>query len=204
MKHILITSWDDTSKSNYRLADLLSKYKLPGIFYLDGLSDNIFIEQVEYLTGLGFEVGGHTVSHPKDMKRLTDNQKRDQIRINKEWLEKVSGNKVTKFAYPKGKYDISVIKILQELGFTDGRTVDVMCLDEPNNRFKTKTSFHIHPYRKEYDGKYFLDVGKKLIDKWAEKGGRLEIWGHADELDRYNLWDKTEELLKYVKNIHTL
>ncbi len=55
------------------------------------------------LEGEGFEVVGHSVTHP-DMRTLTDAELDDELRLNKEWLTGL-GLTVENFAYPIGYND---------------------------------------------------------------------------------------------------
>ena len=62
----LITSWDDGDYLDMRLAVLLKAYNIPATFYLHdrcNLSDN----DIRQLSN-EFTIGGHTVTHPQDLK----------------------------------------------------------------------------------------------------------------------------------------
>ena len=70
------TSWDDGHELDLRLADLLRKYKLPATFYINTVSEekregkDLSEDDIVSLAK-DFEIGGHTVSHPPDMKALS-------------------------------------------------------------------------------------------------------------------------------------
>ena len=66
----IITSWDDGYSKDMKIFALLSYYNLWGIFFLSNCDVQLSRTDVKKI-GEKFQVGGHTVSHPQDMKRLS-------------------------------------------------------------------------------------------------------------------------------------
>ncbi|MDZ4228343.1 MAG: polysaccharide deacetylase family protein [Candidatus Levybacteria bacterium] len=194
------SSWDDAHPFDEELADLLKKFNLPGTFYLPG---NVGPEYpinaslVKKLVDQGFEIGGHTVSHPQDLKQLSVEQILKEISDNKQALETLSGQKVTKFCYPRGRYDDRVIRILKGLGFTYARTTEVLRLTR-ENAFRTPTSIHVYQ-RKEYGDHDWVEMANSMVELATRSmGGVFHIWGHSWELTKFNNWEKLESFFAWL------
>ncbi|WP_405242489.1 polysaccharide deacetylase family protein [Lentisalinibacter salinarum] len=86
------------------------------------LPDNLMMTdtQVRELHAAGMTIGAHTVDHP--ILRLCDSaEARREISASRDYLEALSGDKVTLFAYPNGKpgtdYLPEQARLVEELGF---------------------------------------------------------------------------------------
>ena len=71
-------------------------------------------EQLKALHKSGMEIGGHTVTHPI-MAKLTDDQVKNEILVNKNTLEQILETKLRCFAYPNGKYYLDFLPTQIEL-----------------------------------------------------------------------------------------
>lgn len=75
---------------------------------------------VRNLANNGFEIGGHTVTHPI-LTNLDDQQARQEMIQCKQTLEAITGKTVDLFAYPNGKvgrdYDQRHVSIAKEAGY---------------------------------------------------------------------------------------
>ena len=201
----LITSWDDGYEKDIGLAQMLKSHNIPGIFYIPNQIPNFSPEDVisedaiKQLHRDGFEIGGHTFSHPNDLKLLEGSKLRDQIVKNKEWLENIIGAPITKFCYPSGRYNDATIEVLKELGFKEARTVVVMNTTKPENPFRTATSVHVYPHRKEYGGRSWGEVARDLYKKAIKKeGGYFHLWGHSWEIEKFRLWEELDEFFECI------
>jgi hypothetical protein len=67
-------------------------------------------------TGL-IDVQPHTVSHPDDLRTMTDEEIRHEVADSKAEMEKEMGTKVRFFAYPNGNGDERVAEILKAAGY---------------------------------------------------------------------------------------
>ncbi|MGH7303982.1 MAG: polysaccharide deacetylase family protein [Candidatus Rokuibacteriota bacterium] len=77
-------------------------------------------DDVHALTGLGFSVGAHTVSHPI-LSRVSEERARAEIRDSRRMIESACGFAPKAFAYPNGKaqdYSGVVQRLIGEAGFT--------------------------------------------------------------------------------------
>lgn len=201
MKNKLLfkSSWDDGHPLDIRIADLLQKYNLPGTFYIPGM---VFEPLVLDLSKKGFEIGGHTVTHPSDLKQLSDEELLWEIVENKKALENETGQKINSFCYPRGRYDNRALDILKSLGFTHARTTEILALPYPENHsptpdLKAKTSIHVYQ-RKEYGDLDWLSWAYNLVAQAVENDLVFHIWGHSWEIDRDKNWGKLELFFSWI------
>ena len=93
------------------------------------LPDNLMMrsEQLIELDRAGFEIGGHTCSHPI-LTRLNKEQQFAEIATNKQQLERLIGKKLRCFAYPNGKrgrdYDQDSCWAAQQAGYSYALTTE--------------------------------------------------------------------------------
>ena len=201
-------SFDDGHISDLKVVSLLDKYGFKGIFYIPSAQVNRTIQMSakEIKNGIvlkGHELGGHTVSHPMDLKLVEDKQLKFELENNQLWLESLLGKDVKKFCYPRGRYDDRVIEAVKKAGFTEARTTKVLEIkNDTGNALTMPTTIHLFQ-RAEYEGLDWLIVAKQYFQK-ALKASETDqnvfyhCWGHSAELDRYNDWERFEELLKYI------
>lgn len=194
---IIISSWDDGKIEDLQIIELLKKYQLSGIFFLSNVGLELSIKQIKEISK-DFEIGGHTVSHPPDLKLLSERQLREEIKVNKVFLEEIIGKELKWFCYPKGRYNQLAIDILKECGYKYARTTLVGNTDFSKDDYRITTSVHVYPHRKEYEGQNWLDYAKKQFDIAKEKKGVFHVWGHGWEVERYSLWKELEELFIYI------
>lgn len=76
---------------------------VPGIPELTLMSE----EQLSSLVDAGWEIGGHTHTHPR-LPELSDTQIEEQLAASEEVLSRITGTRLTSFAYPYGRYDARV------------------------------------------------------------------------------------------------
>ena len=193
----ILTSWDDGHELDVKVMKLLRKYNLPGIFFIPIISWGF--ENLDQYKD--FEVGGHTYSHPPDLKKLNRGARVDEIWCAKRTLEDKFTKPIEWFCYPKGKYNKIVIADVKRYGFKYARTTNIDYGDPLDDKDYEKRGFHCYQ-RKEYQGVDWLDYIKVCFSSWQKMGmgNDFHIWGHSWEIDKYNEWDKLEELFKYIKN----
>jgi|ETNvirnome_2_300_1030623.scaffolds.fasta_scaffold06717_3 peptidoglycan/xylan/chitin deacetylase (PgdA/CDA1 family) len=193
-------SFDDGHKLDLNVTELLAKYNFTGTFYIPS-SCELTEDEICFLNKV-HTIGGHTVSHPQDMKLLDDAQLYRQIQENKDWLEKVIGEDITKFCYPRGRYDERVKKAVKDAGYEMARTTKIQCFSEPEDPYETHTAVHVfqRPELKEAD---WLLYAKAEFHRQLERPDSVyHVWGHSWEIDRDDNWDRFEELLKLMSLNH--
>lgn len=191
---IFETSWDDGSKFDWKLIELLKKYDTPAIFYLP-INCEIGMFEARKIAEI-YEVGCHTFSHPQDMKLLDEDNLRLEVATAKEVLEIAIAKPVTKFCYPRGRYSPFVRDYVKKAGFKEARTTVVGKTDMDFDLFEKPTSIHAYQ-RKEYGDMDWLDFAKGVY-QLSKRNGYFHLWGHSAEIEKNNDWDKLEELLKYI------
>lgn len=191
----LLTSWDDGHELDLKVADLLVKYKLPGIFFIPTTRCQMDSADIKGLVARGFEIGGHTHSHPADMKLLPREEQCEEILRNKLFLEDITGKPVEWFAYPRGKYGIETIDVVKSLGFKYARTTMVGYTVEPSENYRYHTT--VHPCRKRAEYSEWLPYAIQKYEE-AKERGYFHLWGHGWEIEEQGLWGELEEFLKYI------
>lgn len=195
---ILQTSWDDGGKEDIRLAELLKKYNIPAIFYIPTIC-KLNYHEILKLHKDGFKVGGHTQTHPDDLKRLSDEDQYFEIYENKIYLEELIGKEVNSFCYPSGRYNEKTIEQLKRAGYKSARTTIVGNIKEPDDLFRIKTSVHVYPHRKEYNGMKWYEYAKKLFDKARkQKNSFFHIFGHSWEISKFKIFNELENFFKHI------
>lgn len=180
-----------------RAAKILLEAGLPGMFFIETASFEAQ-QQIKELSALGFEIGGHTMTHPKDLKALTAEQCSGEVSICKSQIEKITGKPCTSFAYPRGRFNDVVVEIVKAAGYEDARITHVLKIEAPD-QFRMPTTIHMFDVRKEYDGRTWLGMADFYLDHAIKKGGMFYLWGHAGELDRAGQWNMFKGFLKKLK-----
>ena len=169
----------------------------PGIFYLP-TTTTLTEEEIRQLVSDGFEIGGHTSNHPQDLKMLNDNDLKNEIEDNKSFLEAAIEKRITKFCYPRGRYDDRVIKAVVDAGYTEARTTKVLETAIVSDSFKTPTTIHAFQ-RQEYGDVPWPTVARNQFDMIKNYyQANFHLWGHSWEIEKNNDWYNLEELFKYI------
>lgn len=201
-RYEIVCSLDDGGKDDLRVAGLLKKYCLPGIFYivLDwvGLEGYLNWNQIKELVKMGFTIGSHSVSHPQDLKKLYDEGLHYEIQNSKDMLETALGIPVKSFCYPRGRFNERVKRFVSGAGYTSARATGNPGIIEARDRFALPGTIHVFQ-RREYGDKSILEFAKEMIDRVVREGGYCNIWGHSREINDCQNWEVLEEILKYIK-----
>jgi peptidoglycan-N-acetylglucosamine deacetylase len=216
---IVTTSWDDGHRLDIRLAKLLKRYGIRGTFYISPknrefreeylLSDEEIIKQSR-----DFEIGAHTISHPK-LTKITEKQAFMEIVESKKYLENLTKMKVKCFCYPYGKYNDKIKKLVKEAGFTGARTIQRFCFRYPLDPLIFGTTIQTYnnildiPKILKFSRFNFLEFSKniywehrakRMFDHIVETGGVYHLWGHSWEIEKNHYWHSLENLLIYISN----
>lgn len=144
-KPILLT-FDDGYQGHFKyVLPLLRKYGYPGTFSIytkkigqtagrPGITlDELKIMAADRLV----TISAHSVSHPQDLRKLTDEELRKEIFESREILENQLKIPIQFFTYPAGFYDERVSKMVAEAGFKGAMTMDET---EQNEKFANESS----------------------------------------------------------------
>lgn len=177
------------------------------------------------------EVGAHTINHPH-LAEIDILEASKEIRESKLWIEQITGRPCTVFSYPYGSYNNTVRDAVAEAGFLGARTVEQLYFNA-ENLFELHTSLHLLPpwqfrytrfwsllnssFPLRIKWRRFNELHISLLKrrKWQQLAQALfthaletekpffHLWGHAYELDLYDLWQELDEFLAFVKH-HSL
>ena len=139
------------------------------------------------------EVATHAYTHPR-LDLVPTLQCMYEIADCRRELEKTFGSLITGHAYPYGRYNDDVVKILDYAGIEYARTTVSSFDFEPQKDlyvFKPSVYHHAEWEKMEQLADEFLALD-------AKSPAIFYIWGHAYEFDIYNSWDKFELFLKRI------
>lgn len=146
------------------------------------------------------EIGAHTVNHPQDLKILPHPELKAELENSREILRKLTGQKVDKFCYPRGRYNEIVKSAVREAGYTYARTTQVGCTRSGVDPYEVETTVHLYP-RHEYEGLDILVYAKQKMDEALAGGGYFHLWLHSWEVDKLGLWEKLEQILVLMETV---
>jgi peptidoglycan/xylan/chitin deacetylase (PgdA/CDA1 family) len=197
----ILVSCDDGNKKDFILARLLKKYNLTGIFFIANQSNKTDLTDSEIvkLYDMGFEIGGHTWSHPEDMKELSPKQLYLEIIKNKNYLENLIHNKLYWFCFPGGRHNQIVDDVVRKSGYMYARTT-VIGKTKDTDDFIQHTSVHVHNSRKEYNsyGNDWVKFAEEQFFKAKANNGLFHLWGHSWEINGANEWGRLEKFLAFI------
>ena len=208
MSNYVIFSFDDNTIHDRRMVELLNKYTFKGTFHINTgkLDKEGFITKLE-LSDLyeRHEVSIHTVNHPY-LTKLTDEEIRKEILLDKEVLVTLSNQDVIGMSYPFGDYDDRVIKLAKECGIKYSRTVNDTFKSESDILDYMKWNPTIHYSNGDfYNNNQIKDrmgipSSNIMNSKDLTRDTLLFIWTHTWELgESIKKWYEIEELIKKLK-----
>ena len=120
-KKPVIITFDDGYKSVYDYAyPIMKKYGFKGIIFLitdkiENDTSKMYMnkDQINELIKEGWEVGSHTITHPK-LNSISIEDISDEIKGSKDILEKMFGIKVLSFAYPYGLFNKKILDLVRD------------------------------------------------------------------------------------------
>ncbi len=211
------TSWDDGHRLDMKLAALLKKYGIQGTFYIcpqdrEFQRDDLLSIRDILSLGSDFEVGGHTITHPR-LTKITLSQADDEIAQSKDYLEELLQREVTAFCYPYGDYNEETKGLVKKHGYKLARTTKRYAFDMHQDVFALPTTFHTYAHYADLHKilpfshfsplrvKQYWDWEKlaiALFDHICQTGGLFHLWGHSWELEKLNAWQKLENVLSHI------
>ncbi len=228
---IFTTSWDDGHPLDLRVAALLRKYGMTGTFYIAKRHPRVPVAMTDAeLKELseGMEIGAHTLTHPI-LTDVSPQQAEEEIRGSKTWLEDILGQPVGMFCYPRGEWNETVRRLVEQSGFTGARTTEVYAFDG-NDPYLLGSTLHLYhfpfrpianrrfmdPVRRAWPHLKELGIGLGAYRSWGAmaravfRGAyeRNEPWfhlrGHSWELENLGLWNELEEFLAFVASFENM
>ncbi len=200
----LTFSYDDGVEQDRRLVALLNRYGLKGTFNLNsGIQtyancwENSGVE-IHRLNALGLgslyrghEVAVHTLTHPH-LDELDGATIRNELYLDKRYLELMFGAPVTGMAYPFGEYNSAVLQTARDAGILYGRTVKSSGgFDLPQEPLELCPTCHHKDPR-------LMDFARAFAELDPEEPKLFYVWGHSYEFDVDDNWQVMEEFCSFL------
>jgi hypothetical protein len=224
-KTFVTTSWDDDDRSGLKVAELLSRYQLPGTFYVPTgrLGSDSFLSSADLkvFIAAGFEIGAHSVSHAI-LPTLDSTELEREVRDCKVVLQENLGTEVMMFCYPKGRFNDQVVNAVRNAGYKGARSTQMLSSSADFEQFAMPTTLQAYPHRRSNyvrnlirlgaPGKLlrslpdlvrfkdWLQLGKSTFDRALRDGGVWHLFGHPWEIEKLGLWAQLSEMFAYVSN----
>jgi len=197
MEITIVISIDDGRREMLRVADLLDKYGLKGVFYIAPYEGkcNLNSREMKELAER-HEVGGHTLTHCV-LTRVSLLDAQYEIEQGKRELEEIVGKKITKFAYPKGYYNKDLMAFVKGSGYKEARTMKMGVVDVTGyDKFEIPVSAQNYP-RPEYEGKTMQGIINKF-DEATQNGNYFNLVIHTDDIVKWNQWQEIEVIFEVI------
>ncbi|MEO6435623.1 MAG: polysaccharide deacetylase family protein [Tepidisphaeraceae bacterium] len=222
------TSWDDGHPADLRVAEMLSRYRLAGTFYIPRTIDSGVMSepQMRQIAEQGFEIGAHTLTHAF-LPSVDAVTAKSEIDGSKQWVADVTGSECRMFCPPGGKFDARHLRNVRDAGFLGVRTVELVSLGFPRRRevhgggmvMEMPTTIQAFPHAV---GAYARNIAKRaaarnlwvylvhghardwsmlarrLIERAAGAGGVFHLWGHSWELVEQRQWERLDEVFRVM------
>ncbi len=191
-------SYDDGNIADRRLVSIFNKYGMKGSFHIPSAwltkkPENRVTEKELLTLYAGHEISGHGANH-KSMAKLKLEELQKEIDTEISNWKKITGKKITGYAYPFGSYSGTVIEEMRKRGLIYARTVGrrgaVFTL--PGDFMKWSAQAH-------HVNNISLLADKYLACK-PQKMSVLLIWGHSYEFPKANNWEVMEKFCEKMSN----
>jgi len=219
---IFTTSWDDGHPMDVKVAELLDRRGFNGTFYVpvrNAEGKPVLSTGDLAVIDRRFEIGSHTLDHLY-LKGVPATLAERQVIEGKNKLENLLGHGVTGFAYPGGRYDPALQRIVSTAGFSYARTIENFRLDCGTDRFLMPTTLQMFPHQRSTYLRNLVSRGnflrrrqlfsramrtpqifallRETLDLACQTQGIFHLWGHSYEIDSYNLWQPLDNFLSYA------
>lgn len=99
------------------IMSICESYNVKATFFLVGFWIEKYPEMVKEIYNRGFEIGIHSNTHP-DMTKLSRSKIRDELTVNLNLVEDLTGFRPKLFRPPYGYYNNSLIEVCDDLGLS--------------------------------------------------------------------------------------
>ena len=206
MEKYFVLSFDDGTKSDRRVIEILNEYGLKGTFNLNsGLQDYKYYMEGKLVERLDLkenvqlyknhEVASHTKTHANIFK-LSDKEALAEVVDDIKALEEIFNRKITSIGIPYADYDEDKINLIKN-------NTDLKCFRYPKIKDKDDFSMPIDPYHIYKNCVYDdIDCYEKIdayINSDIEKGVFV-LLADPYKIEIYDKWDYFINLIKYIKS----
>lgn len=205
----IISSWDDGTQEDIRLAELLNKYNMDATFYFPvyyELANERHHTERKSLTpeerqaiAKEFTIGSHTLTHPL-LTRISSKIAWAEINHSRLMLRSEFNQPIDSFCYPRGYSNPELQMMVKEAGYKDARSTVVGYIHESENPYFTQTTVHAGCNRKEYGGMSWLEYAYKMLyEAIRTKDSVFHVFGHSWELTKNDGWHDLEQLFEQIR-----
>lgn len=226
MEKVVVTiSWDDNHDANRKLAEFLGEYNLKGTLYLDEKNANP--KEIKGLSQQ-VEIGAHSLSHPDLIKLSPKEAEKEIVGSKKWLEETIGQPvKMFAYPFGFYNAEVKEIvrragfvgaRTTEEFCFDQPKDFFAM---------GTSLHVYPFPLRKRNANDYHLsrfllqplagklakiiklglpwssflswpNLAKNTFDYVLKNGGVYHLWGHAFEMEKYEMWGDLENIFKYI------
>jgi peptidoglycan/xylan/chitin deacetylase (PgdA/CDA1 family) len=201
----IISSWDDGSKEDIKLAEMLEKYGVKSIFFWPvNLEKSLNCSKIkEFLTlkdceqiAKKHEIGSHTVTHSY-LTRIELPQAEKEIKNSRKFWQDLTKQDVDWFCYPRGWANEDLKQLVKKHGYKYARNTLVGNVsNDHDDPYFIDTSVHVGYNREQYGVLTWQEYFVKMYEKAKAENGTFHFWGHSWELTLNKAWNDLERLLK--------
>lgn len=206
----LTFSYDDGTRQDKRLIDIMLKNGLKGTFNINsGLFDDSYNgeekgrmtkeESLNLYLSSGMEIAVHGYKHAS-LASVDTSLALNDIIIDRKELESMFKRVITGMAYANGSYNDEVVELLKKAGISYARTThSTGKFDIPTDWLRLNpTCHHNDPKLMEF-ARDFVE-GKEHWYYWARTLKMFYVWGHSYEFDDNDNWANFENFAEYIGN----
>ena len=199
----IISSWEDGSILDLKMAALMKKYKIPTIFYWPSLleTSKVSFDAHQRLSpkdckklAKKFEIGSHGATH-QSLNKMSIGQLSHEITESRKLLQELTGQEINSFAYPKKSINSLTKALIKGAGYKSARTSVPTHLSPGEDPFEIKCTVQVGIDRLEYNNKSWELFWEEMVEK-ADDNSIFHIFGSSWDVELYNDWDNLETLLK--------
>lgn len=202
MKYVTF-SYDDNAALDEKLLEILARYGAKCTFNLNsgmrtpGKIANFFLgsrkmlsveDMAAMLRGTEHEIACHGKEH-LDLTKLSEKDMAENLRFDKDFLEKLFKREMKGFIYPFGAYSDATTKAVREAGFAYTRTtVSTHDFRPPEDCLVWHPTCH-------HNDKELFDLARRFLEAPAGDDLLFYVWGHSWEYGVFKNWSRLEKLL---------
>ncbi len=201
----LTLSYDDGVIYDKKLIEIMQKHGLKGTF---NINSELFAqktgerrmtkeEAIALYKEAGMEIALHGARHLSLAEVPSAMMVRD-VAVDRENLEKLTGDLVQGMAYANGSYNDEVVDVLRKCGVKYCRTtISTEKFLIPTDWLKLPTTCHHKNPKLMELAKAFIEGGHGAY-YWSVKNKLFYLWGHSYEFNDDNNWELIEEFAAYM------
>jgi peptidoglycan/xylan/chitin deacetylase (PgdA/CDA1 family) len=131
----VVISFDDGYRPQFTFAlPTLRKHGWAGVLNLKAEGSELYESNVEAMIDAGWELAAHTIHH-LDLTELGAEELKEEVAGSRKILQEEFKVPVKNFCYPAGQFDETVIKAVEEAGYT-GATTEISGFAEKDKPFE--------------------------------------------------------------------